>query len=96
MLMKKTKQKNCNQVIGTMKVLTLSVLCNSLFTICKSFDCLNLDHADIAYDIQGDLDLEQNQNKVQCKASLAIMGVIKGACWRNLYHEVEFKSLSVK
>lgn len=79
-----------------MKILTFSVLCNSLFTICKSFDCLNLDHADIAYDIQGDLDLEQNQNKVQCKASLAIMGVIKGACWRNLYREVEFKSLSVK
>ena len=59
MPMYKPKQKICNEVIGMMEILPLSVLYNSLLTICKSFACLDLDYEDIAYDIQSDLNLER-------------------------------------
>ena len=75
------KVNNCNEVIGIMKQLSLSISRDSLLTIYKTFVCPYLDYAD---------------EIIQCNTCLAIKGAIQGTNRDRIYAELGLQSLSTR
>ena len=75
------KVNKCNEVIGIMKRLSLSISRGSLLTIYKTFVCPYLDYAD---------------EIIQCNTCLAIKGAIQGTNRDRIYAELGLQSLSTR
>ena len=87
------KIKNCNELIGLMKRLSVNLSQSALLTIYKSFIRPHLEYGDILYDKTNNENFQNKIEKVQYKECLAITGVIQGTSREKLYEELGLHSL---
>ena len=83
---------------------TIALLCKllnflpraALITICKAFIRPHLDYDDILYDQAYNMSFHQKLESIQCNASLAFTGVIRGTSKEKLYQEIVLESLQLR
>ena len=84
--------KTC-KIIGLIRKLQPVLSRTALLTIYKSFLRLHLGYGDIIYDCVFNESFQNKLESVQCNATLAITGAIRGSSWEKLYQELGLKSL---
>ena len=87
------KMKKCNKMIGLITQLSVNLPRNALLTIYKSFIRPHLDYGDILYDKPGNDNFQNEMEKFQYRACLAISGGIQRTFRERLFDELGLHSL---
>ena len=87
------KINNANKGIGIIHKLNNILPRSTLLTIYRSFIRPHLDYGDVIYDQPENKSFSSKIESVQCNASLAITGAIRGTCQEKLYQELGLESL---
>ena len=82
-----------SKTIGLLRKLNDFLPCSSHTTIYKSFVKPHLDYGDVMFDNAYNKSFQQRLKSLQCKASLALPGAIKGFSIEKLYQELGLESL---
>ena len=87
------KIEKCNRMIGLIRGLSITLPRNALLTIYKSFVRPHLDYGDIVYDKRNNENFQNELEKVQYGACLAITGALQGTSRTKLDDELGLHSL---
>ena len=87
------KINNANKCIGIIRKLNNILPRSTLLTIYRSFIRSHLDYGDVIYDQPENESFSSKIESVQCNASLAITGAIRGTSQERLYQELGLESL---
>ena len=88
-----SKIRNCYELIGIIKKLSISFSRNALLRIYKSFIRPHVDYADIIYDKPNNVSFKSKIENVQYLACIAIADAIQGTSWERFYRELELENL---
>ena len=79
-----------------MKLLSITILCNNLLTIYKTFAHSHLDYVDIIYYKPGNVYFDSESERIQYNACLAISSAIQGTKRDSIYKELGLESPSAR